>query len=198
METYSERTLTAFFRDRADAEEASRELVEAGIAERNIRMVPGKEPDSVAAAEVEKPGGFWEALGDFFFPAGDRDVYAEGLRRGGYLVTVSAVTQEQHDAALDILDDEGTIDVDEWSESWRADGWMPENPGFETTNPAAIARSPQANGVSEEALAAAERDRQFDEAMTRQRDMANGGARVRSYVNGALDDNGSLNRTPRQ
>jgi hypothetical protein len=40
MEAYSSsnRTLTAFFRDRSDAEEVTRDLVEAGIATDAIRL----------------------------------------------------------------------------------------------------------------------------------------------------------------
>ncbi|TDR89162.1 general stress protein [Enterovirga rhinocerotis] len=55
---------------------------------------------------------------------GERDahVYAEGVRRGGSLVTVR--TDEAHAARVeDILDDEGTIDLVEREETWRREGW---------------------------------------------------------------------------
>jgi len=184
----SQHTLTAFFRDRSDAEEATQELISAGIAETNIRLVPGKESDSVAAADVDRDrGGFWEALGDFFFPDDDREVYAEGLRRGGYLVTVSNVTDAQHETAIDILDDEGTIDVDEWSESWRAEGWAPANPGFDrdrtlTTPPAA-----QAMTENDRAMAA-ERELREEERLVGKRDLDAGGSRVRAYTHERPED----------
>ena len=57
--------------------------------------------------------GFWASLADLFLTDDDRSVYAEGLRRGGYLVTVSGYAFDLHDRALDILDDEGSIDLDE-------------------------------------------------------------------------------------
>ena len=61
-------------------------------------------------------------MGDWFLPDEDRGTYAEGLRRGGYLISVEA-TDEQYERVIDILDDEGTIDIDERAEllaGWRA------------------------------------------------------------------------------
>ena len=52
----------------------------------------------------------------------DRDVYAEGLRRGGFLVSAS-VDQSNYDTAHDILDDAGSIDLDERADLWRIEGW---------------------------------------------------------------------------
>ncbi len=57
-----------------------------------------------------------------FLPDEDRHTYAEGLRRGGYLVSVHAGDAD-YERVIDILDDEGTIDIDERSSSWRAEGW---------------------------------------------------------------------------
>lgn len=187
METQNARTLTAFFRDRSDAEEATRDLVAAGIAQSDVRLVPGNESDNVAATDVGESRGFWAALGDFFFPDDDRAVYAEGLRRGGYLVTVSNVTETQHGQALDILDDEGTIDVDEWADSWRAEGWTPSNPGFDRS--ASSLRADQASRTTEDAFAV---DRSTsgedvipvvkEDLKIGKRDVNSGSVRVRSYV----------------
>lgn len=48
--------------------------------------------------------------------------YAEGIRRGGTLVTVRA--DENHaETAREILDDDGTVDMAEREESWRKEGW---------------------------------------------------------------------------
>lgn len=188
MDPVSQHTLTAFFRDRSDAEEATRELMSAGIAETNVRLVPGKEPESIAAADIDNDGkGFWESLGDFFFPAGDRELYAEGLRRGGYLVTVSNLTETQHQTALNILDDEGTIDVDEWSDSWRAEGWAPTNPGFDSDRAVANTQASQAASTTEDAFA---EDRAMrGEQPLGKRDANVGGSRVRSYSHDRSEDN---------
>jgi hypothetical protein len=48
--------------------------------------------------------------------------YAEGIRRGGTLVTVR--TEDSRVAAVtDILDDEGTVDMAEREATWRKEGW---------------------------------------------------------------------------
>lgn len=48
--------------------------------------------------------------------------YAEGIRRGGTLLTVRA--DDAHYAkVVDILDDEGTVDMDQREASWRSEGW---------------------------------------------------------------------------
>lgn len=180
MDVMNHHTVTAFFRDKGDAESATRKLASAGIAEDNIRLVPGREPDSVAATDVDNGRGFWEALGDFFFPADDREVYAEGLRRGGYLVTVS-VTDAQHETAIDILDDDGTIDVDEWSEGWRAEGWAPTDPALDPSRPVPDPRISQALSTSEDAFEAERKARREEELIGR-RDTDLSGTRVRSYL----------------
>lgn len=188
MEAQNQRTLTAFFRDRSDAEEATRDLIAAGIAESNVRLVPGAESDNVAATDVEAGRGFWASLGDFFFPDEDRAVYAEGLRRGGYLVTVDAVTEAQHDKAVDILDDDGTVDVDEWADSWRAEGWTADKYTADSTSAPLSTSAKQAARMTEDAFAS---DRSGDgnvipvveeQLRVGKRDVNSGNVRVRSYV----------------
>ena len=56
-------------------------------------------------------------------PDEDRYTYAEVLSRGGYLATVSDVSGSQHKLEVDILDEEGSIDLDEHEESWRSGRW---------------------------------------------------------------------------
>jgi hypothetical protein len=120
-------TLTAFYEDRDAAEEAVERLLGAGIARDCIRLVEGNDTEADREVGISDDGkGFWEALSDFFFPSEDRAVYSEGLRRGGYLVTVTGVSADLADTALDILDDEGSVDIDERAASWRSEGWSPD------------------------------------------------------------------------
>ncbi len=85
---------------------------------------PPNRPDTTGSTSgAGENRGFFESLGDFFFPEEDRYAYAEGLSRGGYLLTVSGLSADQHETALDILDDEGAVDIDEREQSWRSEGW---------------------------------------------------------------------------
>ncbi|KQP75207.1 hypothetical protein ASG51_10510 [Methylobacterium sp. Leaf465] len=65
----------------------------------------------------------------------DAHTYSEGVRRGGTLVTVRA-DQSQAARVMDILEEHGSIDVDERAQNWRAEGW--------TAPQAAAATSPNA------------------------------------------------------
>jgi hypothetical protein len=112
-------TLTAFFDGRSEAENAIRRLKDAGVAD--VRLMPGYEADTDGAPPPEH-AGFWAKLEDFLFPDDDRNVYAEGLRRGGFLVSAS-VDDATYDTAHDTLDDQGAIDMDERADLWRTDGW---------------------------------------------------------------------------
>lgn len=67
-------------------------------------------------------GGLSGALIDAGVDENDAHSYAEGIRRGGALVTVRA-SETEVDRVLDILDDEGTVNFDERENSWRSEGW---------------------------------------------------------------------------
>ncbi|WP_375454993.1 hypothetical protein [uncultured Methylobacterium sp.] len=52
----------------------------------------------------------------------EAETYAEGVRRGGTLVT-ARVEDGHADRVLAILDRHGSIDLDERAQGWRAQGW---------------------------------------------------------------------------
>lgn len=55
----------------------------------------------------------------------DAEFYAEGIRRGGVLVTVRT-TEPMADTAASLLDDAGAVDIDERATTWRSSGWDPQ------------------------------------------------------------------------
>ncbi len=67
-------------------------------------------------------GGFWGSLKDFFMPEEDRYAYSEGLSRGGTLLTAS-VEPTQTETAYDILEQHGSVDLDQRESTWRKEGW---------------------------------------------------------------------------
>src|SRR5215207_9741397 len=210
------RTITAFFDDRTNAEEAVDRLHSAGLARDAVRLMAGHERaserdanrDSNRGAYQNDEGmGFWDSLKDLFLPDEDRHTYAEGLRRGGYLVTVRA-TEANYARALDILDDEGTIDLDERAASWRSEGWTgytgadyrsgttpssfggaraanPNATGIRTAATTGSGRSTQASG-GERTGSRSEREEVIpvaqEELRVGKREVGGGRVRVRSYV----------------
>jgi uncharacterized protein (TIGR02271 family) len=171
--------LSAFFDERDDAEEAVSHLVEAGVPQSGIHLVPGSEGGQSVQAERREPTGFWESLGDFFFPNEDRYAYAEGLRRGGYLVTVSDLPAGLHDRAVDILDDEGAIDFDAREQSWRGEGWKGYQAGTMGSAAAgATTASSPGRAAGDETIIPVTRE----ELHVGKRDRDLGKVRVRSYV----------------
>lgn len=118
-------TITAFFDSRAEADRAVERIRAEGVSSADVRIIDGNDTaasgyDRTAPAAESK--GFWASLGDLFIPDEDRYTYAEGLSRGGYLVTVTTA-DTNHERILDILDDEGTVDMDARESSWRSEGW---------------------------------------------------------------------------
>lgn len=123
-------TLTAFFDTRGDAENAVDRLKEAGVGD--VRLMPGYENDERAESGSDDRVGFWARLEDWLFPDEDRAVYAEGLRRGGFLVS-AGVDDANYETAHDVLDEHGAIDMDERADQWRSEGWAARLP--ETSSP---------------------------------------------------------------
>src|SRR4051794_35308887 len=119
----AERTLTAMYDTRGAAEAARDQLVALGIPSASVTIRgtdAGTTPTSAPAAEEDK--GFLASLADLFAPEEDQYTYAEGLRRGGYLLS-ARVPDGMQDRASDVLEQSGAVDIDERTESWRQSGW---------------------------------------------------------------------------
>jgi stress response protein YsnF len=121
----AERTLTAMYDTRGAAESARNDLVALGISSADI-TIRGSESGSSSAGSTssaaQESKGFWGSLGDALFPEEDSYTYAEGIRRGGYLLS-ARVPDGLEDQALDVLERYDPVDVDERAESWRQSGW---------------------------------------------------------------------------
>ena len=196
----SRRMITAFFDSRTDAEEAVSRLHAAGISRDGIRLTPSSEEDAGTAATQSFPeasAGLWDSLRDLFLPDEDRHTYAEGLRRGGFLVSVSA-SDADYERVIDILDDEGTIDIDERAESWRSEGWSASSAGgslsggtTDTTSRTTGMTAGSGSALGTASMnASSERVSTGDEVIpvaeehlsVGKRDVSHGRVRIRSYV----------------
>jgi uncharacterized protein (TIGR02271 family) len=76
----------------------------------------------VGAGAGAAAGGLVGSLTDAGLSHEDAHAYSEGVRRGGTLVSVR--TEDAMAARVaDILDDEGTVDMDSRENDWRTSGW---------------------------------------------------------------------------
>lgn len=154
------RTLTALFDSRADAQASADNLRQLGIDADDIHI-----HDNTTAGDSTREGlGLWATIKNAFLPDEDRYTYEEGVRRGGFLLTAD-VDETQVDQAIRVLDAANTVDIDERSSTWRAEGW------------AAPATAGMGDQVTEERIPVVEEKLQVGK-----REVERGGARVRSYV----------------
>lgn len=117
-------TITALFDKPAEAQAAQAKLVAAGIPQSAIKLVQGAQTARTTGSyDYQKDeGGFWGSLKDFFMPEEDRYAYSEGLSRGGTLLT--ATVESAHvETAYDVLEQNGSVDLDQRETTWRKEGW---------------------------------------------------------------------------
>ncbi len=109
-ETYSmQRTLTAMFDSRGEADRAAEALRGLGINATNIQVHPAESSGTGLAS-------------DLFVSDEDRATYHEGMRRGH--VVVSAQVEDRYlDHAMDAMEAAGAIDLDARESGWRKEGW---------------------------------------------------------------------------
>ena len=122
-------TITAFYESRDYADSAATKLRALGVPASDVTVSPenardeyglyGSNTDTTAAP---KKTGFWASLEDMFGGTDDHHTYAEGVRRGHVLLTAH-VMDAQLDRAVAIVEEHGSIDLDEHEASWRSEGW---------------------------------------------------------------------------
>lgn len=100
------RTLTAVFDDMASAESAAQTLA---------TRVAGVRGNLYSSQD----NGDFSALG---LPQEDRGSLEEAMRRG-QVVLSAQVPQDQFQAACDVLEQAGAVDMDQQESSWREQGW---------------------------------------------------------------------------
>lgn len=127
-------TVIGVFDNYSQAQAAVNELQARGFSSSDVRLTPeGETHDartSTLRTNTDKDDEGW-SIGKFFrdmFGSEDDDnrhgdIYHEAVRRGSYLVTVDAESDERRDQACDVLNKFDPIDIDERSSQWRTQGW---------------------------------------------------------------------------
>ena len=185
------RNATAYFETRAAADAAVSDLVAAGFPREQISVAG---TGASGATGTTDNRSFWEELKDLFLPAEDRYAYAEGLRRGGFVVSVRT-EETEYERVLEILDREGAVDLDKKEASWRGEGWTgyPGEAAAAASAPAGTASQTDLSAMSSENVAAPRRATAtagteevipvYEEQLrVGKRDVSHGRVRIRSYV----------------
>ncbi len=119
-ETAMDRTITAMFDSRAEADQAADMLRQMGAQNVQVRAASGS---ATSGPSTEEDRGILAAIADLFVPDDDRRTYGEGLRRG-HVVVSAEVAEGQLDRAMDMLEAGGAVDLDTREEEWRGAGWL--------------------------------------------------------------------------
>ena len=188
-------TITAMFDTRADAEAAKERLKASKVDADHIHV-----HDKSSAGHKEQgysthqDHGFWASVKNAFLPDEDRHTYEEGVRRGGALLTAD-VDDDDVAQAVKVLEDAGSVDIDDRASQWRQSGW--DYPaGAAATTGAAGASAFGGFGDRDTSDDTATRnltDRTTDgdeevipvvqeQLVVGKRDVSRGGVHVRSYV----------------
>ena len=125
--TLQKHTITAFYQSRDYADSAANKLRTSGVPASDVTVSPETAREEYDAygdntASAPRKVGFWASLEDMFGGTDDHHVYAEGVRRGHTLLTAH-VSDAQLDRAVAIIEEHGSIDLDEHEETWRSEGW---------------------------------------------------------------------------
>lgn len=128
-------TVVGVYDDYAQAKNALDELLASGFSRTDVKLSPSE--DSAEARQgllrtsdaTQESDDDW-SIGNFFrslFGTDQKDehadIYSESIRRGSYLLTVDADSEEQRDRATDILNRFDPVDIDERASLWRSQGW---------------------------------------------------------------------------
>jgi len=123
-------TIIGVYNAYTDASRSREELIARGFPSSQVQLSSGDETaatgDTTTSLADTEHGS---AIGNFFrslFGSADNNddahVYSEALRRGKFLVTVTAQDENQSEEAVEILSKNGAIDINDQSETWELEG----------------------------------------------------------------------------
>lgn len=102
------KTAIGLYDEKSTAKQVQQELIDAGFDKNQIRIT-----DTATAKSTLIEAGVSD---------NDADAYAEGIRRGGTLVTV-AVEDNRAEKAVQIMNRYSPIDIHQRASQWRTEGW---------------------------------------------------------------------------
>ena len=129
------RTITAFYRTRAEAQKACDALKAANLGS-DIEIV-----DQSAADAHPHHKDFMAWLSDLFAGHDDKHAYEEGLRRGHFLLTAK-VDDLKETRAAELLEAANPLNLQDAQRTWRAEGWKGPDTAPVVASPASTERQP--------------------------------------------------------
>jgi hypothetical protein len=119
------------------AQSAKNEVLAAGFSWRQVQLNPDHEVQHEARSatpHTDDPS-VSAGLSTFFrslFGVGDKsthsNVYAEAVRRGGYVLTVDTDTDEQRARVSEMMSRYHPVDIEQRSAEWVQHGWRGHDP----------------------------------------------------------------------
>ena len=174
------RTITALFDQRSDAEAAKNRLEAANVDAGHISIHDKTSSGFHATGKsTTQDPGVWASIKNAFVPDEDRHTYEEGVRRGGFLLTAD-VNDDNIDAAVRVLEESDSIDVDDRSQQWKSSGWDHAPAAAIGAGAGAAAYGSDRTGgdvEGEQSIPIVE-----EQLVVGKREVDRGGARVRSYI----------------
>ena len=131
-------TVVAVFDEYGQAQQAMNALFNEGFTHSNVKLSPAEENTEMRekflrsrqAADTSAATGSGWGIGDFFRSlfgsdqhTDDAGVYSEAVRRGSYMLSVDAGTEDEADRAADIMQRFHAVDLDQRATQWRSSGW---------------------------------------------------------------------------
>jgi len=183
-----DKIITALFDSRGDAESALRRLSQAGVGGGRVQISSEAGESGVASGSLGATGNLATVLGDQTLPAEDRETFAEGLRRGAYLLT-ARVTDAAAPQVVGILDETNAVDLDDRAQQWRSSGWAGPQVVSDTAEARNDGLSRGAAGDVSQRFGQAESGSQgqtipvvAEELKVGKREIERGGVKVRSFL----------------
>ncbi|HEV2612578.1 MAG TPA: YsnF/AvaK domain-containing protein [Noviherbaspirillum sp.] len=130
-------TVVGVYDSYAQAQSAMNELIASGFSRTDVQLNPDQETSASTRTTTDNTsdsggiGGFFRSLFGMDDQVGERDTYAEAVRRGSCILTVNADNDEQRDRAIDIMNRYDPVDIDERASHWRNSGWT----GYDASAP---------------------------------------------------------------
>ncbi len=121
-------SIIAAFKDNSTAKQAVERLVAQGFARSAIHLQSGYEDATAPAAgrtSLADPFGFATFFSTLFGADAQSEAgkYAEAVRRGTTVVAVDVRSEGESDKATRVMQELGSIDVDQRAQEWQSQGW---------------------------------------------------------------------------